>query len=368
MAAGLQGHAKRAPGPDSGLGDDANMPSALRSGPVALAALMVLATAAPAAGADDKATRDAQARFAEGLARVKSGDYEAARISFTQAYVVLHKPDILWNLALAEEKSGHSLEALRHFKELTSTAAADTDRANAQKHAAVLMAQMGHIDVTAPSGTLLTLDGVQSAGSAPLAEPIDVTPGRHVVEGKLADGTKSATVDAVAGETAHVTLVPDAPSTATPTPTATATPASTPTPTSTPPGADSSPVSTARLVTTASLGAAAVISIGAGAYFGFQSQSDASDAAQYRDNKPSSYCVNPTGPAVQTCSAWNDAVKSQNRDATLSNVFYVTGGVLAVGAVATWFLWPKGATGASSAWVVPAVGPSGGGVAAGGRF
>jgi hypothetical protein len=352
------------------------MPSALRSGPVALVALLVLATAAPAAGADDKATRDAQARFAEGLARVKSGDYEAARISFAQAYVVLHKPDILWNLALAEEKSGHSLEALRHFKELTSTAAADTDRANAQKHVAVLMAQMGHIDVTAPSGTLLTVDGVQNAGSAPLAEPIDVTPGKHVVEGKLAEGTKSATVDAVAGETAHVTLVPDAPSTGTGTGTATSTPTSTststPTPTatatSTPPGADTTPVSTARLVTTASLGAAAVLSLGAGAYFGFQSQSDASNASQYRSSYPSNYCVNPTGSAVQTCSAWNDAVKAQNRDATLSNVFYVTGGVLAVGAIATWFLWPREATGASSAWVVPSVGPAGGGVVAGGRF
>ena len=32
-----------------------------------------------------------------------------ARVSFTQAYAVIHKPYILWNLALAEDKSGHRL-------------------------------------------------------------------------------------------------------------------------------------------------------------------------------------------------------------------------------------------------------------------
>jgi hypothetical protein len=345
------------------------MHQAHRSGPGALAALLLLAAPAPAAAADTKAVRDAQARFAEGLARVKSGDYEAARLSFVQAYVVLHKPDILWNLALAEEKSGHPLDALRHFKELTATASADVDRASAQKHAAALMGQTGHIDVRAPSGTPLTLDGVQDAGTTPLVEPLDVAPGKHVIEGKLPEGTKSVAVDVAAGEVAVATLTgtPSSTSTSTPTPTPTSTSTPTPTPTSTPtpPDSDSGPpVSSARLITAASLGVAGFLSIGAGAYFGLQSQSDASSAAGYRSQYPTDHCVNP---ANKDCAAWNDAVKAQNRDATISNALYIGGGVLAVSAAAVWLLWPKASTGAS-AWVVPAVGPSAGGVGVGGRF
>jgi hypothetical protein len=351
------------------------MESTRRAGLAALAALIALASSLPSRGAraaDDKAVRDAQARFNEGLARVKSGDFEAARISFEQAYVVIHKPDILWNLALAEEKSGHPLDALHHFKELTSTAAADTDRASAQKHVAGLMAQMGHIDVQAPAGTMVTVDGVQSAGVAPLPEPVDVTPGRHVVEGKLTDGTRSVTVDTAPGETARVTIedtrpaTPTATSPLTPTGPSTSTPtsASASTPAGSPPDADSPSVPTAKLVTTVSLGAAAILSIGAGAFFGLQSQSDANTAAGYRNQYPKDHCVDP---AAEGCSSWNDAVVSQNRDATISNVFYVAGGVLAAGSLATWLLWPKPRASAA-AWVVPAVGPSGASVGLGGRF
>ena len=71
---------------------------------IAIAGLLVAASPS-ARAADDKATREAEARFAEGLSRVKRQDYEAARLSFEQAYAVLHRPLILWNLALAVESA-----------------------------------------------------------------------------------------------------------------------------------------------------------------------------------------------------------------------------------------------------------------------
>ena len=40
--------------------------------------------------------------------------------------------------------------------------------------------------------------------------------------------------------------------------------------------------------------------------------------------------------AAADCAQWNADVQAQNRDATVSNVLYVTGGVLAAGAVAAW--------------------------------
>jgi hypothetical protein len=334
----------------------------------ALAAALLLASTS-AFATDDKAIRDAQARFAEGLARVKKGDFEAARISFAQAYVVLHKPDILWNLALAEEKSGHPLEALGHFKELTNVAEADTDRANAQKHVVGLMGQTGHIEVMAPAGTIVTIDGVQAAGSAPFMEPIDVAPGTHVVEGRLPDGLKSVTVKALAGQTATAPIQPTPPAGPAPAPAPESAPAPTPTPTPAPDtsGPDTPAPSTAKIITTSALGGAGLLAIGLGAYFGLQSQSEGNTAAGFRGKHPSDYCANASSP---DCGSWNDAVQAQNRDATVSNVLYVTGGVLAAGAVVTWFLWPK-ARATTSGWVVPVVGPGASGganVGVWGRF
>jgi hypothetical protein len=348
------------------------MHSIARNTPLALAAALLLSPAS--ALGDDKADRDAQARFAEGLARVKRGDFEAARISFAQAYVVLHKPDILWNLALAEEKSAHPLEALSHFKELTTIAEADTDRASAQKHVVGLMAQTGHIDVRAPAGTVVTIDGVQSGGRAPFADPLDVLPGRHVVEGRLSDGTKSVTLDTAAGETAQATFPSSdlgpppsngsAPTVSPPASSSTASAASPVSPPTEAPAADSTAPSGAKIATTVTLGAAGLIAIGLGAYFGLQSQSDASSAAGYRNTYGTDHCVNP---ANMDCSAWNSDVEAQNRDATASNVLYVAGGVLVAGAVASWLFWPKPHQ-TSSAWVMPMVGPTEARVGVGGTF
>jgi hypothetical protein len=343
-----------------------------------LAAVSSVSLVGGVANADDKTVREAQARFEEGLKRVKAGDFEAARMSFVQAYVVLHKPDILWNLALSEEKSARPLDALAHFKEFARQAPTDADRARAQKHVDVLMAQTGHIEVQAPAGTPLLLDGTTGVGMAPLADTLDVTPGHHVIEGKLAEGTKALSVDAVAGEVARVTFLvvgPDRPVASvavasTPAPEGSAPAAA---PSTGAPAADASARDDARgtapaakLVTTTALGAGAVIAIGVGVYFGLQSRSDASTAAAYRSKEPSDYCVNPANAG---CAQWNNAVQAQNRDATASNVLYVTGAVLAVGALASWFFWPRQSeTRGSAVWFVPAAGPSGGGVMAGGRF
>jgi hypothetical protein len=338
---------------------------------------LVLAIAtAPAARADDKAVREAQARFEEGLGRVKSGDFEGARMSFVQAYVVLHKPDILWNLALSEEKSGRVVEALGHFKEFATQVPGDADRVGAQKHVDALMLQTGHIEVLAPAGTPLILDGTTSVGTTPLADTVDVTPGHHVVDGKLPEGTKALVVDAVAGEIVRVSFVVsggDRPSSATPAPQSPASdvPAPAPAPVVAPApeaprsGSPSIPPSGAKLATTTAIGGGAVIAAVLGVYFGLQSRSDANTAAAYRSANGTSYCFDPSAPG---CAQWNSAVQAQNRDATTSNVLYVSGGVLAAGAVATWLFWPKAKETKGVAWVVPAAGPLGSGVVVGGRF
>src|SRR5258706_12731827 len=152
---------------------------------------LLVAAPAGALAADDPATREAQARFEEGLTRVKAENFEAARVSFAQAYAVLHRPSILWNLALVEEKSGRGLEALAHFRDYVRQFPSEDDRAGAQKHFDALMAQAGHIEGQAPVGAQVTVDGGRT-GIAPLAAAVDVKTGRHPVQGRPAEGGKAS--------------------------------------------------------------------------------------------------------------------------------------------------------------------------------
>jgi hypothetical protein len=352
----------------------------LRKG-ILIGGLLAAALVRTAHAADDPATREAQARFEEGLSRVKADRFEAARISFAQAYAVLHRPSILWNLALVEEKTGRALEALAHFREYVRQFPTDDDRIDAQKHYDVLMAQTGHLEVQAPAGTQVIVDGAP-AGIAPLAVAVDVMPGKHHVEARRPQGVLTSDPDVAAGQVARLNfIVADGGESAAPAATgavATVDPNAPRPPGASaeaqapdrPPPADtraaSGAVWTPRVITVVAVGGAAVVSLGLGVYFGLQSQSQASTARGYRQEYGASYCAALTAGAP--CPAWNDAVDAQNRDATLSDVFYVAGGVLAAGAVATWLLWPRETKGAGRAWVVPAVGARGAGIGAAGIF
>jgi hypothetical protein len=328
----------------------------------------VLAAAGPA-GADDSAQRDAEARFEEGLARVRAHDLEAALQSFRQATALMRKPAIVWNLALTEEKTNHPVDALAHFKEyLRQLPAADPDRPRAQKHIDGLNAATGHIEVAAPTGAAITVDKTQSLGATPLADPIDVAPGHHDVEAKLGAVVKTVAVEALAGQTMQADFRGmEAAAAGTPGATAPqaegggATPGEPPPPVPEQPSAYVSP--TTRLVTVIALGGAAVIASGAGLAFGLESNSKASAASALRQQNPS--CV---GVTTGGCAQLASDTSAQQSDHTISTVLWVAGGALAAGAVGAFFLWPRAAAGGGAVSVVPAVGPGSAGLTAVGTF
>jgi hypothetical protein len=68
------------------------------------------------------------------------------------------------------------------------------------------------------------------------------------------------------------------------------------------------------------------------------------------------------------CQELASDTSAQQSDHTISTVLWVTGGVLAAGAVGAFFLWPKAAVGAGPVNVVPAVGPGSAGLTAVGTF
>ena len=124
----------------------------------------------------------------------------------------------------------------------------------------------------------------------------------------------------------------------------------------------------ARTITSASLLGAGVVSAGLGVFFGLQSQSENNHAGNLRGTVGTMGC--PTPDTSPTCQQLSDTVDSQNRDAVLNEVLYVAGGVLAAGAVATWFLWPTpdDQPHASAVRLAPVVGPAVAGVRIGGAF
>jgi hypothetical protein len=173
--------------------------------PIALGLILSLAPAAvriPVAHADDSTTVAARARFKEGVALAEQGRFEDARAAFLQAYALKKHPDVLLNLADSSLKSGHTLEAERYFSQYLreATDAKPEKRQAAEKGRNEARAKLGRIEVSAPSGTEVTLDG-ERIGVTPLDGPIYVDPGAHAVKLKGPDGTTDAqSVAVLAGQ------------------------------------------------------------------------------------------------------------------------------------------------------------------------
>src|SRR6266566_6478041 len=132
-----------------------------------LATLMLaaasVAVVVPDAHAQEKdaVVEMARRRFLEGVKFFDQKRYEEARAAFLQAYALKRHPAVLLNLAQSEIRSGHPLEAARHFsgylRESANTSPAE--RAEAEKGLASARTKVGRIHVAAPAGAEVVLDG-----------------------------------------------------------------------------------------------------------------------------------------------------------------------------------------------------------------
>jgi tetratricopeptide (TPR) repeat protein len=165
--------------------------------------LPLFAASAPAQE-KDAVVEMARKRFAEGVKYFDQKRYEEARVAFMQAYALKRHPALLLNLGLSEVRSGHPLEASRHFsaylKESPNASAAE--RSEAEKGLAAARTKLGRIQITVNvAGAEVLVDG-ESVGQSPLAEPVDALPGtRSVVakfSGRMAQADVSVTVEPIA--------------------------------------------------------------------------------------------------------------------------------------------------------------------------
>lgn len=325
---------------------------------VLLACLLASLCLPALARGDDAAAAEAKQRFDEGLKLVDTGRHEEARLKFQQAAAVLKAPAVLFNLARAEQLTGHDYEALEHFKAFLRASEndpkiTDAERTKARQNIAALATKVGQIDVAAPPSARISIDGKPL--DAPGTGPIAVLPGRHVVEATFEGRARSVTVDCAVGEITKAKLEFEAAAA----PLAGGTEPQ--------PAAPSEHPQT-RWIVGGAIGGAGVIALGLGIGFGLSSQGSRSDAEELR-RRFQGLCATPELPE---CARYDDERSSAQSAATASTIAYVASGVLVAGAVATVLLWPRSkepsARGAAARALTPWMSREGAGAALAGSF
>jgi len=326
----------------------APMDGTMRRRYVHVACLLSAILFAPTARADDSRTAEAEARFKEGLVLADGGQYEAARLKFLQALEMKKVASILFNLAGVESKGGHDVEAIEHYRAFLKLAPADpritdTLTETAKKRIDELLGKVGRVEVDAPADATIAVDGRPIEGVP--ADPIPVTPGKHVVKGTLHGKTVSVTVNPDRGEVAKAKLdfsggeaviLPPA-------------------------EVDGGKRTTAGWVIPIGLGVVGVAGVVVGAAFASASNSSKDDLDRQREASPG-VCAAPRGPL---CAAYDDQVSKVNNQATVAWVGYGVGALGLAASVATFFLLPKSSKSSNassrssgpSASVVPLFGP-----------
>jgi len=174
--------------------------------PSALAGVDAAAQGAPQ---NDPFTDMARQRFQEGVKLYDAKKYEESRGAFMQAYALKKHPAVLLNLAQSELKSGHPVEAARHFSQYLS----ENKEASAAERKT---AEQGLSEARLKTGRVLIEVNVQGAdvfvdeelvGRSPLREAVDVGPGNHKVEARFAGyPNASAQVAAAIGQQSSISL------------------------------------------------------------------------------------------------------------------------------------------------------------------
>ena len=333
------------------------------------------------ARADDQATvREATQLMKEGKDLFGRSQFENARQRYARACALTRTPACISGLAITELRAGKPLDAYRHFQELVRDpqAAASipaTTAAVLPKMKAEAYAQIGHVDVAAPAGVQVRLDGA-IVGIAPLPDTLDVDAGDHTIDAERAREHGQMTIHAIPGQIVRAAFTFDPPDmtaglSLTPPPTVAASaPVMTPSfmaiePESTEPP----PFWTPKHTWGAIIGGAGAVAVGVGALFAIAGR-NATDhanslrATAFAANHSGNICGGAQAPAI--CTELESAYGEQSRDRALSLVFFGVGGA-ALLAGTTVFLWPAAKASERTA-IVPVVEPHGGGFQLRGGF
>lgn len=146
---------------------------------------------------------EARKAFEEGVAAYQSGDFRLASERFSRAQLLKPHPEVLLNLAQSQLKAGQYAEAATNFQGyLTQTG---RDNATARNGLADAKTQVGEVAILAPEGAPIVVDQT-NVGTAPLAQPLYLVPGRH----EVVSGERQEIIQVGPGQARTVDLLSEA--------------------------------------------------------------------------------------------------------------------------------------------------------------
>lgn len=304
--------------------------------------------ASAAAGGPTVATKKEQSDrvFGEGVQAFNAKDWKKAREKFAEAYALFPGPSSLFNLALAEEEGGALVDAIGHYRTyigLPDTAAVAKGRAEARAKLAACQAKICRLDVRAPVGTAVRVNGKDAALQGSIVETL---PGEQMVDLAHDGVSKTRRSACGAGETVVVEFNDPPTTVVIPAPTASTTASVPPGP---PPATETFRPTAGYVVPIVLFGTGAA-GLALGAVFGASSSSAADDAEK---RLAEGACTNA---ASASCGSARDAASSAGSRHTLSTAMWIAGGVLAAGGVVSFLLWPKSTRELRALRVQPTVG------------
>ncbi len=157
--------------------------------PARIAALVLVTLVAPSLAAAQDVDPEARARAAEhfdrGISFFNEERYDAALAELARAYELAPAHQTLYNLARVHAALGHAVEATRAYERYLADAGEALDprrRREAELALEEQRARIGTLLVTTDvPGATIAIDGVDVA-TTPLAAPLELSAGAHVVE------------------------------------------------------------------------------------------------------------------------------------------------------------------------------------------
>jgi hypothetical protein len=140
--------------------------------------------------AEDPALVEAGERFDRGVACYDRGDYGAALAEFLRAYELTGYWGMLYNLGQVSQALARKTDALTYFEDYLAGGGgeiAPERRTEVEAQLAQLRSQLAQLRVTVDAdGAEIRVDD-EVVGTAPLAEPLYLEPGPHVVVARHPD-------------------------------------------------------------------------------------------------------------------------------------------------------------------------------------
>jgi hypothetical protein len=149
----------------------------MREVAIALAACVVFAVAGAEAQGDAKA--QAKEAFAEGKSLFDQGKHSAAAAAFREAYRLLPSWKVYYNIGQCEalaKRHGLALEAFEAYLAQGGDDVPEARREEVLDEVERLRKMVGSVDVTAPDGAVVMVDGLER-GQTPLPGPLIVAAG-----------------------------------------------------------------------------------------------------------------------------------------------------------------------------------------------